>query len=537
MRRVRSKHPAPVAVPVDGTDSGQGSGPLSNAFIAEMEPHPMPGGSRRIEAPSNISRFERPFSPTGNSSDHSGTHGGQLLGLQMFCYKRGTWFSTSHSSSYSSQPTTPARSGHTQLSGAPISSPIASNPLLQHPPYARMHTPSPGRKTTSLRTQDANAAWAAAEGLLPISGAFRMPGYAPAHIVGGITYSVCSSHTEHPGPASPAFASQLSVEHPGSMQFVPNGLQRHPSERSQRESRIALANTSSQPRRLASGSHFHHPWDVPAIGEAHQARAPESHPHVGSSPAGIHPACWKWPQLDVNADLLAAISVALGSAILNITPNVGPSQPSRKFFSRTITNTTSELPISVIKELKNGFKAYILMSLCTHKACSNAMRSTDAFDTEIGMNERGEIRLKQKTFTAVKDHSITTNDFTEIRENFTQGMRKYLILGDDILPAGERALDCADMFQEFFSVIAARPDYTQDWPSYRGYIIESYTSWIGRRDDSFGLIFDEHLFHKYKMKNLIPSLLEQLRPSTAVSSTFGSHRMQGVAGSGGGSSF
>ncbi|KAF8812632.1 hypothetical protein BYT27DRAFT_6403982 [Phlegmacium glaucopus] len=243
------------------------------------------------------------------------------------------------------------------------------------------------------------------------------------------------------------------------------------------------------------------------------------------------------PQLDVNADLLAAISAALGSAIPNVSTNVGPSQPGRKFFSRTITNTTSELPISVIKELKNGFKAYIPMSLCTHKACSNAMRSTDAFDTEIGMNERGEIRLKQKTFTAAKDHSITTDDFTEIRENFTRGMRKYLILGDDILPAGERALDCADMFQEFFSIIAARLDYTQDWPSYRGYIIESYTSWIGRRDDSFGLIFDEHLFHKYKMKNLIPSLLEQLRPPAAMSSTFGSHRMQGVAGSSGGSGF
>ena len=66
------------------------------------------------------------------------------------------------------------------------------------------------------------------------------------------------------------------------------------------------------------------------------------------------------------------------------------------------------------------------------------------------------------------------------------------------------------MFREFFSVIAARPDYTQDWPAYRGYIIKSYMSWIGRRDDSFGLIFDEQLFYKYKMKNLLPMVLEQL---------------------------
>jgi hypothetical protein len=66
------------------------------------------------------------------------------------------------------------------------------------------------------------------------------------------------------------------------------------------------------------------------------------------------------------------------------------------------------------------------------------------------------------------------------------------------------------MFQEFFSVIAARPDYMQDWPAYRGYIIKSYTLWIGRRDDWFGLIFDKHLFYKYKMKNLVPTVLEQL---------------------------
>lgn len=71
------------------------------------------------------------------------------------------------------------------------------------------------------------------------------------------------------------------------------------------------------------------------------------------------------------------------------------------------------------------------------------------------------------------------------------------------------------MFWEFFSVIAARPDYTQDWPVSRSYIIESYTSWIGRRDDSYGLIFDEHLFYKYKMRNLLPTVLEQLQQPTA----------------------
>jgi hypothetical protein len=109
-----------------------------------------------------------------------------------------------------------------------------------------------------------------------------------------------------------------------------------------------------------------------------------------------------------------------------------------------------------------------------------------------------------------KDHHLSTDDFMEIRENFARGMQKYLISGDDVEPCAARALDCMDMFKEFFSVIAARTDYTQDWPAYRGYIIVSYMSWIGRRDDSFGLIFDEQLFYKYKMKNLLPTVLEQL---------------------------
>ncbi|KAF8797781.1 hypothetical protein BYT27DRAFT_7218928 [Phlegmacium glaucopus] len=115
---------------------------------------------------------------------------------------------------------------------------------------------------------------------------------------------------------------------------------------------------------------------------------------------------------------------------------------------------------------------------------------------------------------------MSTDDFTEIRENFTRGMRKYLVLGDDAEPGGERVMECASMFHEFFSTIASRPDYMQDWQSYHGYIIESYTSWIGRCDDSFGLIFDEHLFQKFKLKNLVPSILEQLCQPPAMPAGF-----------------
>jgi hypothetical protein len=157
-----------------------------------------------------------------------------------------------------------------------------------------------------------------------------------------------------------------------------------------------------------------------------------------------------------------------------ITSLPGPTSraPVRRYFSKVITDTTSELPVTVIKELKSGFKNYIPLSLCTHKACTNATQSTDAFDTEIGMNDKGEIRLKQKTLTAAKDHYITTNDLMEIRENLLRGMGKYLILGDDTEPGAPWAIECIDMFREFFSAVAARPDYTQDWPSYRGYMVE-----------------------------------------------------------------
>jgi hypothetical protein len=146
--------------------------------------------------------------------------------------------------------------------------------------------------------------------------------------------------------------------------------------------------------------------------------------------------------------------------------------------------------------------------------------STEAIDTEIGWNDKGEIRLKQNVMTAGRDHYLTTNDFTEIRENFIRGMRRYLVMGEDVEPGGVQATDCADMFAEFFSVIAARPDYTLDWPSYWGYIIESYTSWVGRRDDMYGLIFREHLLHQYKMRNLVPTILEQLRQLSGAPSPF-----------------
>jgi hypothetical protein len=72
------------------------------------------------------------------------------------------------------------------------------------------------------------------------------------------------------------------------------------------------------------------------------------------------------------------------------------------------------------------------------------------------------MRLKQKAMTAAKDYHLTTDDFMEARKNFIHGMRRHLIVTDlegEVSSGEVRASECADMFAEFFSIIAARPDY------------------------------------------------------------------------------
>ena len=92
-------------------------------------------------------------------------------------------------------------------------------------------------------------------------------------------------------------------------------------------------------------------------------------------------------------------------------------QQVAEYFLATIINTTSDLSITVIKELQHGFKNYIPLFLCTHKACSNATRAADLFNMEIELNENGKIKLKQKTLTAAKNYHLTTDNFMEVQEN------------------------------------------------------------------------------------------------------------------------
>ena len=116
------------------------------------------------------------------------------------------------------EPEAPLRP-HSQHGSSAISSPISQNPLLRRDDTMAVLTPSPSRRRNGpqvFRTQDANAAWAAAQGLLPIGEGFTAPGYVPTHLVGGIRYSVRSPTTAVPHQSITQHANvgrQLFVEY------------------------------------------------------------------------------------------------------------------------------------------------------------------------------------------------------------------------------------------------------------------------------------------------------------------------------------
>ncbi|KAF8809631.1 hypothetical protein BYT27DRAFT_7241084 [Phlegmacium glaucopus] len=556
--------PVPSRSAVDDTDSGHGSGPLSDAFVVEPVQNSGAALNHQVVAPSDFSRLEVrrssrvasratsiqvPLPPAavftsalpgtrrvagyvyevlpspidassplreqpGGVSDSLGNVGGSRdTIIPQASFEPAGEFSAGRKRSATGDapgsprqgippitplqppllhrpslqppsfaiphPSTPPRSAPFNLDVAPVSSPIASNPLLHRPVSPGVTSPSSRRSRVSnaawaaahdlppsRRSRVANDAWAAAQGLLPISRTFQTPGYAPALAVGGTAYRMRAPHSERPRPAG---QDELAAATP----HISHGPLSQHSERIQSRSRHAP--TSLQPR-LALNSPFCNPLSALNSPEGRMSSFAETRLH-GSAPKTLAsemraspsnrlpssqiPSLAQQPMYDpavphfdplssqslqphadtrahpaINADLIAAIAAALGSSASFPQASAQLPDPITQFFSRTITNATSELPIAVIKELRGGFKNYIPLSLCTHKACSNATRSTDAFDTEIGMNERGEIRLKQKTLTPAKDHYMSTDDFTEIRENFTRGLRKYLVLGDDIQPGG-----------------------------------------------------------------------------------------------------
>ena len=103
-----------------------------------------------------------------------------------------------------------------QQPATPFSSPVSQNPLNQDKPPMIIQTPSPSRKhSASFRTWDSNAAWAAAQGLLPITASFSAPGFVPAHIVGGVTYSIHSPQECQPTVLRSVVGQQLLTEYEG----------------------------------------------------------------------------------------------------------------------------------------------------------------------------------------------------------------------------------------------------------------------------------------------------------------------------------
>ncbi|KAF8810248.1 hypothetical protein BYT27DRAFT_6495396 [Phlegmacium glaucopus] len=327
---VETIRPNPSISPEDGTDSGQGSGPLSDAFVVETERHPRAGPTRRVKAPPNISRMEvrrssrvasqttpipmlpptATFSTTlpgtrrvagyvyevlpspveaspslqaqpSDISDPPGNVDGSrdisipqasmdVVGGSFSGHKRSAT-SDGPKSPRRGQvpvishpmrilPSTPALSGHSVPDTARVLSPIASNPLLHHPMSTSVTSPLQGRRpSTSHRARDSNTAWAAAAGLLPISDAFRTPGYALAHVVGRIA-NAFSPHSERLRPAGPCDTRQLLANHPRTVLTVSDGPLGQPSDRVPEGSAHVLA-----PMHVASTqtqTSLSHPHDI-----------------------------------------------------------------------------------------------------------------------------------------------------------------------------------------------------------------------------------------------------------------------------------
>ena len=142
-------------------------------------------------------------------------------------------------------PEAPARSDAPHHSATPLSSPLSQNPLLQRDAPMVLQTPSPARRRPqSFRTQDSNAAWAAAEGLLPVHDRFDAPGYVPAQLVGGIKYTVRSPSGQVPQTRQPiihhtSVGRQLFAEYTGANVRNDNLQQRSPIEESISQQQMA----------------------------------------------------------------------------------------------------------------------------------------------------------------------------------------------------------------------------------------------------------------------------------------------------------
>ena len=124
----------------------------------------------------------------------------------------------------------------------PVSSPISQNPLLQKGPGTPMDIQTPSPHRLPFRTQNSDVDWAAAEGLLPIPEGFMAPGYVPAHVVGGVTYTVRSPQTRRPSVQPASLGRQLFTE------YTVEGMQDNGERRLEFQENVLPQQTASQPR-------------------------------------------------------------------------------------------------------------------------------------------------------------------------------------------------------------------------------------------------------------------------------------------------
>jgi hypothetical protein len=148
-------------------------------------------------------------------------------------------------------PEVPQATASSRRTGTPISSPISRNPLLRGGPGSPMDVQTPSPRRLPFRTQDSNAAWAAAEGLLPIPEGFTAPGYVPAHVVGGITYTVRSPQTLSPRTRQPS-ARPASVGRQLFAEFTGVGVQGDGAQRFVPQETVLPQQNTSQPRVTSS---------------------------------------------------------------------------------------------------------------------------------------------------------------------------------------------------------------------------------------------------------------------------------------------
>jgi hypothetical protein len=123
----------------------------------------------------------------------------------------------------------------------PVSSPISQNPLLRKGPGTPMDIQTPSPRCLPFRTQNSDVAWAAAEGLLLIPEGFTAPGYVPAHVVGGVTYTVRSPQARRPSVQPASMGRQLCTE------YTVEGMQDNGERCLESQENVLPQQTASQP--------------------------------------------------------------------------------------------------------------------------------------------------------------------------------------------------------------------------------------------------------------------------------------------------